>query len=808
MRNVPINEAETIFEPFWDGGESYPCSEKYSVLANYRVTYAPDAIARIAPSWFGAHISIQKGGSDGFDVVMERDCDLAIEEYDIFRIFASLSENMQVTITCRIDGRDTVVLERTGAGITCEMEDSLQGSKITHICVGIRLTDGRNAAGSLYWFGLSNAAKQKEMESKKSPYTPDWEGCFADTFTVEPRIGIFIDKNELEMLRDKVKMPPFDRLLAQLREKAEEYLTWEPEQEIGTYLAIHSRRFERDRDMKKKYALSNAMQTLAVVGSLDNNEDMLRMACRCALSAAHHTYWCESVMGMFPGATWHHRSFTEEAVCTACATVLDLAGNLLTWHGRNIIYDAIMMKGLPRIECDFKRMDYLHEMNQGIVFSNGRITALLALVHEYPRYKSWLEEAERECFAAVERYMTADGGTTEGPGYWNYTFIHVISVCYMLARYHKQDLSDYVPETVRRTGRYGLAMLSSLGEGTSRLPVNDSALDPYTNIIPAFYAMLGDDPKWMEVYQKVGRKVSTEFPLIYLMIAPPLQPCERESVASPAFYNLTEIGQVGYISQTDDVGLINMHLLSGPVIFSHCHSDKGSFILEAAGEMLAVDRGSGDYATPASNTSAAGMHNLFMPQTDGFFYNQLKVNGGTVTESRLEDGILLYTTDNKNAWQQGLYRRNYRRVFSPDPHLYIINDDVEYEGELISAFLINTYAAIEEGNGCWAVKGEHARLLVTPCQWTPHDAYAGPDGTDGKGRPMNQLRLYAAKDGGHNLFTILEVVKAGQQSSLSVSAGKLLWNGNELTCTSTKDGCSILYSGQRYTARNGAWEKN
>ena len=107
MRNVPINEAETIFEPFWDGGESYPCPEKYSVLKNYRITYAPDAIARITPSWFGARIDIQKGGSDGFDAVMERDCELSIEGYDIFRIFASLPENMQVTITCRIDGEDT-----------------------------------------------------------------------------------------------------------------------------------------------------------------------------------------------------------------------------------------------------------------------------------------------------------------------------------------------------------------------------------------------------------------------------------------------------------------------------------------------------------------------------------------------------------------------------------------------------------------------------------------------------------------------------------------------------------------------------
>ena len=37
MCNVKINEAESIFEPFWDSGESYPNHQKYSSLSGYEV---------------------------------------------------------------------------------------------------------------------------------------------------------------------------------------------------------------------------------------------------------------------------------------------------------------------------------------------------------------------------------------------------------------------------------------------------------------------------------------------------------------------------------------------------------------------------------------------------------------------------------------------------------------------------------------------------------------------------------------------------------------------------------------------------
>ncbi|MFQ9799383.1 MAG: hypothetical protein ACLR23_11075 [Clostridia bacterium] len=59
MRNVPINYAETILEPYWDSGESYPDNEKYSVLQNYQVCYH-EAAAKIFPYWCGVRIAIEQ----------------------------------------------------------------------------------------------------------------------------------------------------------------------------------------------------------------------------------------------------------------------------------------------------------------------------------------------------------------------------------------------------------------------------------------------------------------------------------------------------------------------------------------------------------------------------------------------------------------------------------------------------------------------------------------------------------------------------------------------------------------------------
>ena len=136
----------------------------------------------------------------------------------------------------------------------------------------------------------------------------------------------------------------------------------EPEAYIGEYVPYINPVFVRDRD-KTRVEYCKFMEDIAFVGLVEQDEAMMRMACRMALSLCCCTNWCEGVMGAFPGTTWHHRSFTEERIGVGCLKVLDWAGGMLTWHGRNLIYDSIIMKSLPRLDADVKTMDYIWNMN-------------------------------------------------------------------------------------------------------------------------------------------------------------------------------------------------------------------------------------------------------------------------------------------------------------------------------------------------------------------------------------------------------------------------------------------------------------
>ncbi len=239
----------------------------------------------------------------------------------------------------------------------------------------------------------------------------------------------------------------------------------EPEKRVGYLVPAPDLRWTRVRDTWKT-SLCHRMEPLALMGLIDQNPAFSRMAARMAMSVAHCTHWCESPMGVHPGASWHHRSFQETYYAAACALVLDWAGGCLTPHGRQVIQDAIVMKGLPRMESDFKRMEYIRYMNQGIVFSIGRILGLLALIPSYPRYASQLEEAERDLHEMIDAYILDDGVILEGPGYWAHAFLDICPLFYTLARHRGRSMKDYATGKIRKTGDFALSLLSTLGDGT------------------------------------------------------------------------------------------------------------------------------------------------------------------------------------------------------------------------------------------------------------------------------------------------------------------------------------------------------
>ncbi|MBT3274253.1 MAG: hypothetical protein HN368_13940 [Spirochaetales bacterium] len=812
MKNIPINEAETILEPFWDGGSSEHPTDKMSLLDAYSISKTDGVVASIEQVWCALQVRFDSG-EPGSLISMSRNCKIDITGYDIFRIFASIPSCVELTVRATIDGLDIPVIEKqAGVDTNDEFDGNLRGSKLTSLSVEYRLCESRAVNFQVLWFGLANRGLQQKMESRKSPYSPDWEGYLKypdkkeiekDNFT--PHIGILMDSEETELLRTALRTGSLAESYQKLLGEVQEYLNWEPERDIGKYIPKPDRRWVRNRDVSKT-ATAGIMEVLAFTGLIEQNYEMTRMACRMALSVSHCEYWSESIVGSMPGTTWHHRSFTEEVYSRACGLVLDWAGFALTDHAKQLIRDAIIMKGLPRIESDFKRMEYIRYMNQGIVFSSGRIFGTLALLDAHPRYSSVIDEAERDLHEMIDNYVHSDGGTLEGMGYWSYTFSSVMPAIFALARYRGKSMVEYATDSLRATGNYGLGMLSTLGDGDTYLPVNDAhAGMRYPLGLLAAYAVLSGEPEWQKLYE-LALEGSSEAPDIYHLIMSPRDGASSpwdgasspwDGASSPRDYASSldadlkrgrytffqETGQLSSVRKLRDGDSVLLHICSGPTDGGHYHEDKGSIIIEAGGEPLAFDRGITDYHHP--ETSLMGMasrHNLVYPVSpDGRIIRQPRDSaGGKLTSSVRTDDILLACSDNRDAWETGVFSENYRRLFSPLPNLILIDDELTMPHPAGVHFRINTSLPVSARESEAEVQGQRYHLRVVPMNWIPATTHTGTDGVDSHLELTNIIEFRADPADTHRFITLLEIYPADSESVwASAVDGPLTLNGPE-----------------------------
>ena len=701
MRNIKINEAESIFEPFYDGGDSYPDHHKYACLSEYVID--THGAGEVKQTWWSAKVEMFGRQKEMAPVSMERECRLDIRDYDVFRVFAIVSKDIRFKVICCVDDVDREVICTTGYGISKEYNGTISGNCITKIRMEFENLSDNTAGCELIWLGLSNVEKEKQMLAQESPYDELWQGCFKDEAEIAspdgdvkaasvmvPQTSLYFDTEELKELRSKMQMPGFREVMDRLREEAHEAMHICPEKEVGTFVhREHSKRFVRERDLGRP-SLPELMDKLAFVGLIDEDVDMLRMACRMALSVAHSEYFCESIMGVLPGATWHHRSFSEEAVCKGLIKVLDWAGGLLTWHGKNIIYDAIIMKGLPRLDADIKTMDYMWKMNQGPIFASCLVIVNMALQKRYPRYAVRVQEAEKDLLTMWENYVQSDGGSAEGPSYWSYTLLNITEALYLLARYYGKSLEEYVPASVRKSSIFAYACLSDAGNYF--VPVNDAhAESMYTPGVLNFLAGMNAGDIWkkkcnlaLETAEgKTHRDVINH--LIFgqryevdesSKLAACRKGVESEDAQEQAFAELVNLPITGHTTlrrETDDLGMVGLHMISGLVTFGHAHADKGSFILEAAGKALLIDRGVCDYDHAyTAMIGKSDQHNLITAVKDGQHLSQSTKDSkysGIVTEADYQDGIFQYATDVSACWD-GIFDRNIRKIHSADPYHY------------------------------------------------------------------------------------------------------------------------------------------
>ena len=761
-----INESEAILEPYFDGGDSDNryLTEKGSALAHYDVKVSNPALVRVQQGWCAISVRFDGSGSEGEWAELRRECRLEVSEYDALRLFAAIPKTVGFEILLKENGAWRTGAAFQGDDTTEEHDAPLESTVLEGFGYRITLPENRPAVVDLRWVGLTDRKREEaSVQNMKGRYDPEWEDYMKPEGDFVPRVGIWFGPEEADALRKKVHGPLLGKYYEALLKKAESWLDFDPESQIGTYIANSDRRWVRTRDMKLK-STAEAMELLAFTGLMEKREDLSRMAVRMALSAANCQFWNESFMGSLAGCSWHHRSFTEEQYCRGCASVLDWAGGFLTPWGRTCILDAIAMKGLPRLESDYRRMEYIRHMNQGIVFNWGRLMGLLAMESAFPRYDIRIEESERELLEMISNYVLPDGGTLEGPGYWNYTFSQALPQLYLYARWHGRSSEGDVPENIRKTGEHILALLSVRGSGDETFSVNDAHGGKILPTILAAYARLTGK----EIY---GQLLATAFaegglePKVEMFILLPENIPEPKPVRHLGLAVLPDLGQTRLVREDPTLGDVCVFYSGGPAYFGHFHQDKGAILLETRDESFLIDRGVTNYSHPETGTCGlASYHNLACPdKPDGSLARQVAQNegetGAVLVSSRIgEDGVWRMEGDTTKAWAPGIVKRSIRRVTSPNPREYLVEDEIELCEEMPVSFYLNTQMDAETGPDGAVFLGKKARLEIRPEDWIPESVCFEEKGVDGHEKPVNRLRMVHPAAKVHRFRTRLTLV--------------------------------------------------
>ena len=206
------------------------------------------------------------------------------------------------------------------------------------------------------------------------------------------------------------------------------------------------------------YELYAGAAILAFVGYIEKDKDVLRMAARYAFSLASCETWYIEEKELVTGVTWNGRVFRAAFASYGLSIFMEFAGSILTWHGRNYIYEALARKGIARLDADFKMMEYIYHMNQGLAFSPGYIYALMTMTKRFPRYKKRIDEIEADIDEMLSGCINPDGGMMEGLGYWSYTIESYCLTACALAKYRGKSIYEYIGGRLDKTSDFALTL--------------------------------------------------------------------------------------------------------------------------------------------------------------------------------------------------------------------------------------------------------------------------------------------------------------------------------------------------------------
>ena len=628
---IKASERDYIIEPYFDGGDSYIGHKKYSYISQYSTKGA----ISVSQEWDSAGVKILRNSYGSlYRNILE--CDISV--YDTVNLKMMCASDVHISLYFD----ENMVLDIWGTGELAMYEAPINQQRVREIRYEMYNNSSEDIVVSLYYLGVSVRGI-----SEYPMYIGEWEGCIERKISFEPYNDDYFTREKADYIAENANYDTRKKI-------AVEAMGVAPEQYISKMISTSYR---------GKMNFVEEIQALSFVGMVEKNSDMIRMACRYALSLASCTYWGCDIMEEIPACVWHHRSFNESCACEAIAYVISICGNSFTWHGRNILYQALIMKGLPRIEADLMTMDYIYNTNQGVAFISGYIKALIILSRQYPRYKKRIEEAKTLFFEMISKSIHKDGSTSEGAGYWQYTLVNILSCLSALAKWNGKSLDKYASETLLKTSDFGLFMID---QSSKTLPINDCGRGYYIPYMCKLFYMLTSDERWAYAYHTSDVKLLEIEDILLDIDVPNVKPVMHKEFEAYDGAGLVSVCRDG----------VRLICISGDSNSTHCHADKGSFVLYLDKGPVLCDRGVLPYnKTAVHDIKASSLHNTATPYIYGQTLEQKKGDGLTAKYNyEYKNGAFTWSSDQTALWDGDVVNSNVRTIYSSKANVFKITD--------------------------------------------------------------------------------------------------------------------------------------
>ncbi len=726
---VPINVAEAIIEPFWSPG--------LSGLNQWTVNSGDGYGLRIKQNWDVVYFEWASKPAQGPALRMYRDFNIDCKGYDRLLVRLTAPKQSTLRITAITDLGKRVFTSEPETQNSAEHSLDLKGARlIKTLILEIEAKADGSAAGWFSWIGLQDTEQLRNYFALWDYSQIQWDKHIKEANQIsrfEPRYGIFLNAGELAELRSQHQQAVKETGQSHFAQQAIAARSFHPEKGIHEYVSSGGANRSHGRIRDQFQSRLSGRPELAIAGLVLRDADALRMAARYALSLATSEHWDTGLMSRFPSDPWEDRAFRRSYTAEDIAMILDLAGEALTETGRSFLMRRLAEEGVGLINYVAWRHEYIFNCNQLAYFNTGRMYAYLVLEREWPRVKPYTDLAYQDALNNLDIVIQPDGGTLEGPSYFNPIARENYKAIKHYARSRGRKVSELVPNVLKLTADYAAVVASTTSDDV--IPVCDSGAGFRSDTLEIL-AELMPQSHWTTMYNK-------------LLLRNGKPRLAQTGPALPAYIALPD---TGYIASTRSLGehLVKLFIMGHKAGADHTHEDKGSFVLEFANQTFAMDLGICEYDDPIHAIyKHCQRHNMLVPAgTPDRACPQRPLPVDVKPTGYGDEKAFHARIDATAGWEQ-YYRKWVRSWDSPSPDTLIIRDEYALARGNAVEFYWQTKLPVRQHDRTVIIQGKQGRASLK----IPPDCTVRID------------RLPLAEGQVHNRITI---GKSGSQGVLEV----------------------------------------